>query len=112
MKMPKRPPNRFYILLALAGLLVLYLRPAIVAAMPLTDQDRLERAWRYAGEVGSFEYRTDVVQTTHPTARLDNAGRHPSTKRFSVAGTMNQPAKTMEIKLWSPGSSQDGIECF
>ncbi len=67
--------NRLYISLALLGLALLALWPSVASAMPLNARQWLERAWRHASAVGQFEYATDVRQTTHPTARLSNAGR-------------------------------------
>ncbi len=64
MKAKKKFTIRLYLLLALAGLLILNLWPSLVTAMPLTARQQLERAWRFANDVGSFEYRPEVLQTT------------------------------------------------
>ncbi len=110
MKTNKRNPIRLYLALAVVGLLTLYLWPSLVAAMPLTAKHQLERAWRYAGNAGSFEYHTDVLQTTHPTMRLENAGRSPQTRRMTAQGIVDRPNKAMQMKLWAPGAGRDGLE--
>ena len=105
-----------YVSLALIGLLTLILWPSLVAAMPLTAKNQLERAWRFASDIGSYKYSSTVIQTDHPIADLRNAGRsstagdNPDTKRVSAQGTVDLPNKTMSMKLWTVGIDQDGIE--
>ena len=102
--------SRLYLALALIGLLLLTGWPRLVEAMPLTAQHHVERAWRIAADAGRFEYDTVVVQTTHPTTRLENAGRHPTTRRMAAEGMVDRPNKAMQMRLWSPGAGRDGIE--
>ena len=52
--------------------------------MLVTAKQQLDRAWRFAGDVGSYQCRADVVQTTHPTPRLENAGRQTKSTRLTV----------------------------
>jgi len=106
----KRIHIRLYTSLALIGLLILYVWPSLVVALPLTAKHQLERAWRYAGDVGSYQYRTNVIQTTHPTARLENAGRHPKTQRLAAEGMVDRPNKTMTMKLWGQGRAGQALE--
>lgn len=70
---------------------MLYAWPSLAAAMPLTAKHRLEQDWRFAADMGRYRYSTDVLQTTHPTTRLENVGRHPSTKRLSAQGVVDRP---------------------
>ncbi len=64
--------SKLYTVLALSGLLLLILWPSFVQAIPLTDQQRLEGAWRSAGQTGSYRYQSNLLQTTHPTNKLVN----------------------------------------
>jgi hypothetical protein len=99
-----------YLTLALTGLLLLIGWPRLVEAMPLTAQHHLENAWRIAADMGRFEYDTSVVQTIRPTARLENAGRQPTTQHLTAEGMVDRPNKTMQMRLWSSGVGRDGIE--
>jgi len=110
MKAKKRNPFRLYIALAVAGLITLYLWPSLVAAMPLTAKNQLERAWKFAGDIGSYEYNSRVLQTDHPTPHLKNAGRSPRTKQITAKGMVDLPNKAMSMKLWTMGVDRDGIE--
>jgi len=110
MNLRKRSSIRLYICLILAGLLLSHFWPSLAAPLPLTDQQQLERAWRDAGDIGRFQYRTNVIQTIHPTARLSNAGRHSTTKHFSAAGMIDRSSQDMQLRLWAPGANRDGIE--
>ncbi len=109
MKTIKRHSVRLYLALALAGLAMLYLWPSLVAAMPLTAKQQLERAWRLAADVGSYAYRTDAVQTSYPTPRLDNAGRSPRVERIWAEGMVDRPHNALTMKL-SLGAGQQPIE--
>lgn len=97
-------------LIALVGLMALLLWPTLVTAVPLTPKQQVDRAWRFAGDVGSYQYRTDVVQTTNPTARLENAGRNPKSTRMTVEGVLDRASETMEMTLWMPGAGKDGLQ--
>jgi uncharacterized repeat protein (TIGR01451 family) len=110
MKTRNQPSFRLYMWFALTGLLLLSLWPSLVAAMPLTAKHHLERAWLLAAEVGRFEYRTDVTQTTHPTNRLENAGRSAITQHLFAKGMVDRPGKTMQLKLAQPGSGNRALE--
>ena len=105
--------TRTYILLAvsaLIGLMALLVWPSFVTAVPFTVGQELDRAGRLAHDVGSYRYRTDVVQTTHPTARLENAGRQEESTRMTVEGAVDRASESMNMKLWAPGAGRDGLE--
>ncbi|MCP4992875.1 MAG: DUF11 domain-containing protein, partial [Gammaproteobacteria bacterium] len=110
MKNKKHNPIRLYIALAIAGLVTLYLWPSLVVAMPLTAKHQLERAWRFASDIGSYDYSSAVLKTDHPTPHLKNAGRSPHTKRITAQGMVDLPNKVMSMKLWTVGVDKDGIE--
>ena len=100
----------FFILLALLGLFTLIVRPFLVTAAPLTPKQQLERAWRFAADVGAYQYHADATQTTHPTARLENTGRHPQSERIQVEGALDLHNETMSLRLWNQSTSDDGLE--
>ena len=102
--------HRLYFTLALMGLLILFGWSRLVEAMPLTAKQHLEQAWRTAADVGRFEYQTSVEQTIRPTARLENAGRHPTRQQIRAEGWVNRPDNAMQLRLWSSQTGQHGIE--
>ncbi len=104
MKHTRHSGSRWYILLALIGLLTMLLWPSMATAVPLTDAEQLEQAWEYAAEIGVYRYQTDVVQITHPTEKLVNVGRSSKTARITVAGLMDRPNDTMHMKLQADGT--------
>ena len=108
----KKPSNIriYYIALALAGFLTLYLWPSLVVAMPLTAKHRLEQAWRFTADAGRYDYDTTVLQTIRPTARLENAGRHSTTERMMAQGIVDRPNRMMQMRLWSPDTGKGGVE--
>ncbi len=112
--MRKKSSSSFwYVLFALAaltGLLIMSNKPAFVTAAPLSDDARLKAAWERAAEAGVYNYRTDVLQTTHPTLKLVNVGRSSKTDRITVAGLMDRPNDTMHIKMQGEGSIELKVE--
>jgi hypothetical protein len=90
--------------------MALLLWPSLVTAVPVTRQQELDQAARLAGDVGTYQYRTDVLQTTHPTLRLENAGRQPETSRMTVDGAVDRANASMEMTIWAPGTGTDGLE--
>ncbi|MCP4542385.1 MAG: hypothetical protein GY832_35125, partial [Chloroflexi bacterium] len=109
----KHNASRWYALIALVGMLAMLLWPTAAAAIPLTDEQELKQAWEYAADVGVYRYRTDVLQTIHPTPRLSNVGRSSKSERFSVAGMMDRPNDTMEMRIAADGTIElkvvDGV---
>jgi len=110
MKLRKRRSIRLYLLLALTGLALLNFWPSLVAVMPLTAQHHLERAWRFAADVDRFTYRTNVVQTTRPTAGLENAGSTATTQRFFAEGQVDRLNKAMALTLRGHSAGVRGLE--
>ncbi|MDM8527041.1 hypothetical protein QUF58_02410 [Anaerolineales bacterium HSG24] len=91
--------TKLYGLLALTGLVLLFLWPTFTAAMPLTAKHQLENAWRFASQVGSYRYQTTLIQNTHPTEKLVNVGRSTRPKRLTVQGMMDKTNETMYMKI-------------
>jgi uncharacterized repeat protein (TIGR01451 family) len=96
--------TQFAILVLCLGLLVLVGWPHLTTAAPLTAGHRLQRAWQQANAIGRYRYQMAVVQTTHPTARLENAGRQPKTTELRVEGKMDRPGAAMTMRLQSGGA--------
>ncbi|MEM7127857.1 MAG: LamG-like jellyroll fold domain-containing protein, partial [Chloroflexota bacterium] len=101
---------RLYVSLAALGLLLLFLWPSFVAAVPLTAKHELQRSWRYASDVGSYSYRSTMVRTKHPTLSLENVGRTAKVERASAQGSVDNPDETIQLTLWSVGIEQDGVD--
>ncbi|MCB0127382.1 MAG: hypothetical protein KDE58_34200, partial [Caldilineaceae bacterium] len=103
----KSPLSRLSSVLLIVGLLFLLLWPSLVQAVPLTVRQELLSAWQLAGQVGQYQYRSTVIQTTYPTAKLENVGRNPKTKRMVIEGTLDTPRDYMAMQLRNarPGTS-------
>ena len=106
MKQKKKPLFRWYLSLILLGLSMLFLWPRLVTATPLTPKHHLERAWHNADQVGHYQYQTTVIQTTHPTARLDNLGRRSTVEYVDVVGQIDRQAELMQLQLWPEGRNK------
>ncbi len=90
--------HRRLTLLALSlGLLALIAWSYVINAAPLTIAQQLQHAWRQASAIGQYQYQTDVLQTIHPTAKLENAGRQTQTQTLTVEGEMNRPGEAMTL---------------
>ncbi|MEM7033310.1 MAG: thrombospondin type 3 repeat-containing protein [Chloroflexota bacterium] len=95
----KLSAKRLYVMLILLGLAILLAIPAIISAAPLSARQQLRTYWQQAGDLGVYHYRTEAVQTLHPTERLANVGRSSKTQRLSVAGFMDKPNDGMQMRL-------------
>ncbi len=83
-------------------------QPMSVAWSP-SFQSQLKQAWQQATDIGVYDYQTTLIQTTHPTERLENVGLSSSTDRMYVEGSVDRPAETMRLKLWGEnGSASNG----
>jgi hypothetical protein len=61
--------------------------------------------WQRAHEVGIYDYHTDIVQTTWPTPKLENAGLSSQQERIYIEGSTNRHTDFMQMKLYSEGAS-------
>ncbi|MCJ7550915.1 MAG: hypothetical protein MUQ30_14680, partial [Anaerolineae bacterium] len=100
--------NWGYLAAALLALgVVLSAQPwAVLAATGprLADSDAeaaVQGAWRDAKGIGIYRYTTDIVQTTWPALRVENAGQVASEERIYIEGETDMPAETMRMRLWS-----------
>ncbi len=94
--------NVFFILLGLA--LLIFIPTARSIAAP-TAQQELHELWQEAGKIGIYQYRTDVIQTIHPTTQLANVGRSSTTQRLTVAGAMDIPNDNMKMMISRDGGT-------
>ncbi|MEM9775404.1 MAG: hypothetical protein AAF902_12550, partial [Chloroflexota bacterium] len=88
--------------LASIGLLTLFLMPSIGSALPLTDQDKFDRVWRVAQGVGTYEFETDVLQTTLPSLGLENLGQTPHRSKTTSAGMVNAEEELVLFDVDTP----------
>ncbi len=101
--------TRLYILFILTGLLTLLLWPSLATAMPLTAKHQLGRAWQLVADVAGYDYHTTAVQTTHPTARVENIGRQTKTERIEVTGQINHLSESMRLEIRSGGKNNPRV---
>lgn len=85
------------ILTAAAGL------PVLARSVSPTASQQLEKAWRRAVSAGRYTYRSTIVQTLHPTARIENAGRAATVQRLTVTGQVDAPADTLTMRIRQGG---------
>ncbi|MEM7118031.1 MAG: hypothetical protein AAF614_36710, partial [Chloroflexota bacterium] len=86
----------------------------IQPAESLAPQVIVEEAWMTATDIGQFQYRTNIEQTTRPLLKLANVGVTPKTDHFYIEGESNLPADEMQMQLWQGSgdivSGSDSIE--
>ncbi|MCB0245773.1 MAG: hypothetical protein KDI12_20335, partial [Anaerolineae bacterium] len=91
-------PSRILSLLV-ASLFLLALPTVLVLARSDGPTDTLSKAWRRAASLASYTFDSGVVQSVHPTARLENVGRQTTTRTLQVQGAMDQRAETMNLHI-------------
>jgi|GEM_PF-3287869 len=67
-----------------------------------TPRRQVQQAWQSAISIGQYQYRSTILQTTHPTLRAENVGRTTRTAQFVLEGEMDGPADRMELQLTAP----------
>ena len=83
-------------LAALAALLL----PAPLVSAPLSPHQQVQAAWENALNYDGYRYSATVVQTTHPTLRLENAGLSSQQTRLYLEGEFSRPQEMARLKLW------------
>ncbi|MDJ0756691.1 MAG: hypothetical protein QNJ45_24360, partial [Ardenticatenaceae bacterium] len=80
-------------------------------AQPITPEERIEQAWELARASGSYDYFSQVEQTSYPLPSLANTSREPQTDLMTLDGSVNFPEESMEMTLWQNGGGQleDGL---
>ena len=77
--------------------------------LPLSSSQQLQAAWQAATAIGRFHYQTQVLQTTHPTVSLQNAGRQVKTKQMRVEGAIDLPGERMALQLHTSQGGQERV---
>ncbi|MCB0036465.1 MAG: hypothetical protein KDE51_20675, partial [Anaerolineales bacterium] len=72
-------------------------------------QQAVEHAWELAYESGRYAFRTDMLQTTEPANRLENAGRNSREHRIYVEGEADRLEKTLTTEMWQAGFEEQAV---
>ncbi len=62
------------------------------------------QAWEKARDAGAYTFATQLTQITYPALSLSNAGRGPQRSELNLSGTIDQPGRTLEFRMWQPGA--------
>lgn len=82
--------------------------PSQTSSSP-SAQEAVERAWELAHESGRYAFRTDMLQTTEPANRLENAGRDKRIDRLHMEGEADRIEKTLSTEMWRAGFEEQTI---
>jgi uncharacterized repeat protein (TIGR01451 family) len=97
------------ILIALLVIAIPFAASLQAQVLPLSSSQQLQAAWRVATAIGRFRYQTQVIQTTHPTVSLQNAGRQVKTKQMRVEGAIDLPNEHMALQLHTSQGGQERV---
>ncbi len=78
---------------------------AAAAGTPVSPEQAVRRAWEAARDVGAYQFTSDLVQTTRPVPALSSVGRSSTRNALHLEGTVDLPARTLEMRLWTNGGS-------
>ena len=79
------------------------------AAPPKPDAERaVQEAWERARVAGVYGFATELIQLAYPARSLANVGRGPDRVGMRMEGEIDQPARTLEFRLWQPGMTGAG----
>jgi hypothetical protein len=81
------------------GLLIHFVRET--AASVDSPKLQVQTAWRNANLADSFNFATDLAQTTYPAPSLTNVGRSSRTESMHIEGNVDRPSETILMSLWS-----------
>jgi hypothetical protein len=91
--------------IVLAILLAVVLAIAVLAtgmrSSASESTNPLVAAWDAGRSTGSYHFRSDVVQTTTPSATVANAGRTSESQTLFMEGDSDVTATAMELTVWS-----------
>jgi Concanavalin A-like lectin/glucanases superfamily/Bacterial TSP3 repeat len=65
--------------------------------------EAVRTAWQRARDAGVYAFATDLVQASYPARTLANSGRGPQRYALHMEGEVDQPARTLEFRMWQPG---------
>jgi hypothetical protein len=97
------------ILIALLVIAIPFAASLQAQVLPLSSSQQLQAAWRVATAIGRFRYQTQVIQTTHPTISLQNAGRQVKTKQMRVEGAIDLLNEHMALQLHTSQGGQERV---
>ncbi len=72
---------------------------------PGSAEQAVRRAWEAARDAGTYQFASDVVQTTYPTPALSNVGRSLTRNELHLEGDVDLPGRALEMRLWTNGGS-------
>ncbi|NCC33754.1 MAG: hypothetical protein EOM24_17325, partial [Chloroflexia bacterium] len=107
------PPSLARFGLVALGLLALALVVGLASGLRSPAQD-VQHAWKLARQAGAYHYTSRLEQTIYPAARLHAVGQTPQVNTLYLEGSLDVPARRMDLMLWGEGGSvadrQTGIE--
>jgi len=84
----------------------LFVGPTVGIATAYPDGDRsIADAWARARAAGSYEFSSDIVQVTMPTARVTNVGRRSHSQQLRLEGHTDLRREQLAMTLWTAGGS-------
>ncbi|OQY44357.1 MAG: hypothetical protein B6242_12965, partial [Anaerolineaceae bacterium 4572_78] len=89
------------LVLAIAAVLLLFSNSPLNIFSEPSAQSEINAAWEKASGIAVYKHSTTVIQTTHPTEKLENVGLSSITKRLYFKGETNKVENMMAFKLWS-----------
>ncbi|MBN1668152.1 MAG: LamG domain-containing protein, partial [Anaerolineales bacterium] len=86
---------------------MLFIPTQSVCAAEETDQPEeiIQQAWQRAQALGSYEFSSDIVQTTFPAPSLANFGRTSQDEYVFLTGSVDIAARVMNLSLWQGNGS-------
>ena len=91
--------SRFVLALSLTALAVVALFWLLPTGAEPGPEQELRAAWSAASAADSFEFETNLEQTTYPAPSLANVGRSSRTDSLRVSGAMDRQAREMRMTL-------------
>ncbi|MEZ4664204.1 MAG: hypothetical protein R2911_42280, partial [Caldilineaceae bacterium] len=83
----------------LCALFALSIQQWAVDQVDATASAQMQRALKNAARSGRYQYQTELLQTLHPTMRLENVGRTTRSTRLVMAGEMDRRNENMRFQL-------------
>ncbi|RIK30050.1 MAG: hypothetical protein DCC55_37550, partial [Chloroflexi bacterium] len=87
---------------AFIPLIVFVVQPRLADAVA---RDPILAAWEQARAAGSYQFSSDILQVTAPSARITNVGRSSRTEQFHLQGQSDLRNARLEMQLWSQEGS-------
>ena len=65
----------------------------------------VQSAWQRAQEIGSYQFSSDITQTTYPAPALSNFGSTSQKEYVYLEGSVSLPKQSMSLSLWNGDGS-------